>query len=100
MFTTRNLVFRLDLIPETEQLHILKIGMFGIPRSCIVDLKNFEKIDFRKEDSYSYRWYKTITWVPKEDRNMVFRNISTGECFTFSHRGLWNQEGLNHELLN
>jgi len=38
----------MDLIPETEQLHIMKIGLFGFPRSIIVNVKDLIKIT--KED--------------------------------------------------
>jgi hypothetical protein len=46
---SRAMVKRMDLIPETEQLHCLKIGMFGMPRSVLVNVKDLIKID-KEED--------------------------------------------------
>ena len=40
----------MDLIPETEQIHILKIGLFGFPRSVLVNIKDLVKID-KEEDT-------------------------------------------------
>jgi hypothetical protein len=90
----------MDLIPEHEQLHIIKIGAFGIPRSVLVDVKNLERIHFHKETTYAPKWYKSCIWVPKEDKKLVYRDMSTGEVFTFSYKGVWSKEGLEHELLN
>jgi hypothetical protein len=45
---SRCMVKRMDLIPETEQLHIMKIGIFGFPRSELVNVKDLIKIE--KED--------------------------------------------------
>ena len=94
------MVMRMDLIPETEQLHILKLGFMGLPYSRVIDIKNLEKIDFTLDDSYAYRWIKSSIWAPRENRQLVYRNIDTREIFTFAHRGTWNKEGLEHELLN
>lgn len=94
------MVFRMDLIPEHEQLHIIKIGVFGLPRSVLVDIKNLERIHYHKELTYPAKWYKSCIWVPKEDKDLVYRDMSNGEVFTFSRRGIWNKEGLEHELLN
>jgi hypothetical protein len=35
----------MDLIPESKQVHIIKIGLFGIQRSVLIDLKDLVKID-------------------------------------------------------
>ena len=43
-----SMVKRMDLIPETEQIHIIKIGLFGFPRSVLVNIKDLIKIE--KED--------------------------------------------------
>ena len=45
-----SMVKRMDLIPETEQIHILKIGLFGFPRSVLVNIKDLVKID-KEEDT-------------------------------------------------
>lgn len=47
--TSWSLVTRMDLLPETEQLHVVKIGMFGFPRSVLVNVKDLIKIE-KEED--------------------------------------------------
>ena len=34
----------MDLLPETEQIHFLKIVMFGLPRSIVVNVSDLVKI--------------------------------------------------------
>jgi hypothetical protein len=34
------------------------------------------------------------------DKNLVFRDKSTGEILLFDKTGFWEFDGLNHELLN
>jgi hypothetical protein len=46
---SRAMVKRMDLIPETEQLHVMKIGLYGFPRSILVNVKDLVKID-KEED--------------------------------------------------
>ena len=94
------MVFRVDLIPETEQLHFIKIGLFGFQRSILVDIKDLEKIHFEEDLTYPDRWYKSVIWAPKENREMVYRSKVTNEVFTFSNRGIWNLKGIQHELIN
>lgn len=43
--TSWSMVTRMDLLPETEQLHIIKIGVFGFPRSVLVNIKDLIKIE-------------------------------------------------------
>jgi hypothetical protein len=47
--TSLCMVTRMDLLPATEQLHIIKIGMFGFPRSVLVNAKDLIKIE-KEED--------------------------------------------------
>lgn len=98
--TSKAMVMRMDLIPETEQLHILKVGLLGLPYSRLVNIKNLEKIDYQKDTSYPFRWFKSIIWIPKEEKNMIYRDIESDEIYSFSPNGDWSQEGLDHELLN
>ena len=93
------MAFRMDLLPEREQLHIIKIGPFGFQRSILVNIKDLEKIHFEEDTFYPARWYKSILWVPREDNQLVYRNKSNGEVFTFSKSGIWNKKGIEHELL-
>jgi hypothetical protein len=89
----------MDLIPETEQFHIVKIGFFGFQRSILVDIKDIERIHFEEDLSYPDRWYKSILWKPRESREMVYRNRLNGEVFTFNKFGVWNRKGIEHELI-
>lgn len=43
-------VFRMDLLPSTEQIHIIKIGPMGFPRSVLVNIKDLVKIDKNEEN--------------------------------------------------
>jgi hypothetical protein len=56
---SKSMVKRMDLIPETEQLHILKIGLFGFPRSVLVNVKDLVKIN--KEEDWNC---KVISFNP------------------------------------
>ena len=93
-------MMRMDLIPEHELIHFVKIGTFGIPYSRTVPINKLEKIPLEHENIYYFRWFKSITWVPMEDKNLIYRDNETGESFTFSKRGIWNKEGISHELLS
>jgi len=48
------MVFRMDLIPETEHLHIMKIGMFGFPRSVLVRISDLENMNYRSAHKRTY----------------------------------------------
>jgi hypothetical protein len=50
----RCMVKRMDLLPETEQIHMMKIGMFGFPRSELVNIKDLIKIE--KEQDLSCKF--------------------------------------------
>lgn len=34
------------------------------------------------------------------DKNLIFRDKSTGELFCFDPKGMWSEEGLTHALIN
>ena len=46
------------------------------------------------------RWIKTRIWLPYEDQFLIFKDVSKNEIFTFHKKGIWNEDGLNHPLLN
>lgn len=94
------MVFRMDLLPEFEQIHFLKIGMFGFQRSIVVNIKDLERVHYNKDYNYQKKWSKSVLWVPREDKKLVYRDVKTQEIFTFSIKGIWNKKGLEHELLN
>ena len=45
------MVKRMDLIPESEQIHLMKIGLFGFPRSVLMNITDLVKVE--KEDDLS-----------------------------------------------
>lgn len=55
--TSMSMTYRMDLIPETEQLHIVKIGTFGIPYSTLVNIKDLVKISREEDKSCIYFFY-------------------------------------------
>ena len=46
------------------------------------------------------RWYNSRLWIPSEDEQMIFKDISTGHVYTFNKKGIWNEDGISHKLLN
>lgn len=54
------MVFRMDLIPETEQIHFLKIGLFGLPKSIVVNISDLVKIN--KENDNQGNFTCLIKW--------------------------------------
>jgi hypothetical protein len=90
----------MDLLPETEQLHIIKIGIFGFPRSILVNVKDLVKIDMDEDVEGYISYRKSRIWNPREDRYMIFKDTLTGEVFNFNRKGIWNQTGINHKLIN
>lgn len=50
-FASKCNVVRMDLLPSTEQLHFVKIGIMGYPRSILVNISDLVKID-KCEDPY------------------------------------------------
>lgn len=49
IFLSRSMVKRMDLIPENEQIHLMKIGLFGFPRSELMNISDLIKVD-KEED--------------------------------------------------
>lgn len=89
----------MDLIPETEQIHFIKVGMFGLPRSVLVNIKDLQKIPYIQEMTYPLKWYKSALWYPRENKELVYKDKLTNEVFTFGKTGVWNRKGINHELI-
>lgn len=88
------LVVRMDLLPHLESIAFRKVGAFGIPVTRIVRLSDLEKIEpnFSEENAF---WGYNI----QLDRDLVYRDNSTGELFVFDSNGLWSWEGISHKLL-
>lgn len=88
------LVLRMDLLPHLESIAFQKIGPFGVTLTKIVRLSDLEKIEpnFSEENAF---WGYNIAL----DRDLVYRDNSTGELFVFDSNGLWSWEGISHKLL-
>ena len=87
--------YRADLLPHTEQVVFTKIGMFGKIKQSVVDISDISKIsaDSVKEHDLMFRRLDN-------DARFVWKDSETQEIFIFDSNGLWNEEGLNHPLLN
>jgi hypothetical protein len=99
-YTSQAMVYRMDLLPETEQLHVLKIGGMGFTYSELINIKDLIKIERDEEGTYPLRWYKTRLWLPMEDEFLLFKDANTQKVYTFNRKGIWNENGISHKLLN
>lgn len=89
----------MDLLPETEQIHFMKIGLYGLSRSCVSNIKDLEKIPYELINDRNF--IKQTFWFPRQEKKLVYRDIVTGEVYTFEDRdAVWNEEGLKHKLLH
>ena len=86
---------RADLLPHTEQVVFTKTGLFGGIRRQIVDIKNLAKIT-PDEVPYSESMFKRINF----DQNFVWKDSESGNIYIFDRRGIWNEDGINHPLIN
>lgn len=86
--------FRAELLPHTEQVVFIKGDFMGGVRRIYVDISNLEHID---ASSVSAPFLFATNFF---DRNMVFRDMESREIFVFAANGVWNEDALNHKLLN
>lgn len=50
---------------------------------------------------FSFIFVGQLLWgMNMFDQNMVFRDMETKEVFVFDRNGLWNEDTLNHKLIN
>ena len=71
-----------------------KSFLFGDTSKHVVDIKDLEKVDAEAIEN-------KLMWVSNVfDQNLVFRDMATGELFVFDRNGMWNEDTLNHPLLN
>lgn len=82
------------MMPHTEQVTFLKTKPFGGIDRFVVDIKDLEKVEADAVGN-SLMWFSNMF-----DQNMVFRDMQSGEVFVFDKDGIWNEETLNHPLLN
>lgn len=92
---TSLVTLRADFLPHSEQVVFTKAGFFGNVRHSISDTKNLVKINAKSVPSSHYVFKR-----PELDSEFVWKDISTGEIYVFDTEGVWNEDGLNHPLLN
>ena len=51
---SRIMVKRMDLLPENEQIHLMKIGLFGFPRSELMNISDLIKVEKEEELSCNF----------------------------------------------
>jgi len=81
-------------LPHTEQVVFYKSFLFGGYSKFIVDIKDLEKVEADAIEN-KLMWMGNVF-----DQNLVFRDSATGELFVFDRDGQWNEDALNHQLLN
>ena len=81
-------------MPHTEQVVFHKSWLFGGYSKFIVDINDLEKVEADAIEN-KLMWMGNIF-----DQNLVFRDSATGELFVFDRDGIWNEDALNHRLLN
>lgn len=96
---SKSAVIRMDIIPEIEKIHIVKVGNLGRLVGQIVDPKDLVKISIEEVNSIQ-RFIVSRLWNPHEDREVIYKNVINGEEYTFIKNGIWNEEGVKHKLLN
>lgn len=87
--------YRADLLPHTEQVVFTKIGMFGKVKHSVVNISDLAKISPESVKEH-YLMFRRLD----NDARFVWKDNQTQEVFMFDSNGLWNEEGLNHPLLN
>ena len=96
---SKRLASRVDYLPNLEKISVSKVGLFGIERNSLWDLKDIEKVDF-SETVYNMENYYWRIHIKKLDKHMVFRNKKTKEILMFENSGMWNWEGISHPHIN
>jgi hypothetical protein len=86
--------FHAELVPHTEQVVFHKAGFFGNVQRHNVDIKNLEKIE---ADILPTPFLFEVNTF---DSSMIFRDSESKEVFVFDINGNWNQDAVEHPLLN
>jgi hypothetical protein len=90
----RGLVVKMELCPETEELLVQNVGVFGFMKTRRFKIEDLEIYDKSKLGVVFLRFARAMV-----DFNMIFRHKKTGEILFFDQEGLWYEEGINHELM-
>ena len=72
-----------------------KLRRFGELKRYYVDIKNLKKVP-HTDIPHSFVLFRYVTF----DKGQVWKDTSTGEFFVLDKSGVWNQEGIDHPLLN
>lgn len=81
-------------MPHSEQVVFHKSFLFGGFHKFVVDIKDLEKVETDAIEN-KLMWMGNVF-----DQNLVFRDAATNEMFVFDRDGIWNEDTLNHQLLN
>lgn len=88
------LVVRMDLLPHLEMIAFQKVGLFGQITTKLVKISDLEKYE-PEWDKENHFW----AFNKQIDRDLVYRDRSTGELFCFDSEGFWDWKGISHKLL-
>ena len=91
---SNRLVVRMDLLPHLEMISFQKIGFGGRIVTKLVRLVDLEKVEVDIENESAFWRYTSLL-----DRDLMYRDKSTGELFVFDGTGLWSWQGISHKLL-
>jgi hypothetical protein len=91
---SRHFVIRMDLIPSQEAILFHKVGIFGLPRTELVPIKNLQKLDPLHSKFQRYFRRKNIC-----DDELLFKDVKTTCEYGFDRNGVWLDENLTHELI-
>lgn len=86
---------RADLLPHTEQIVFTRVKLFGGVSRQIVDIKNLGKIS-PEEVPYSEMVLNRINL----DKDFIWKDSESGNIYIFDKRGIWNEDGISHPLIN
>ena len=88
----------MDLLPHIESVSVTRVGAFGYVYNKLYRTKDLEYVPFHEVGKKEN--YFTALSGYYFDRDLVFRCKKTNDYLLFDVEGVWDFDGLNHELLN
>jgi hypothetical protein len=93
--TTKYYTIRADLLPHTEQVVFTKGLLFGSTTQHVVNIKDLQKVPASDLPGGDHLFSSN-----RYDPDFVWKDNLTSEFYVFASNGVWNEEGINHPLLN
>lgn len=90
----RHFVVRMELLPSQEAILFHKVGIFGLPRTELVPIKNLQKLDPLNSKFKVYFSRSSVC-----DPDLLFRDSRTTCEYGFDRNGVWMEENLKHDLI-